>query len=213
MHRVSLNYKPSQHYPMSNDLSARPEWQALTKHRKALESVHMRDLFSRDLRRFDKFSARLPGFTYDFSKNKITDETIPLLCDLARSCNIEGAREALYSGAEINTTEKRAALHMALRGSQPEGLKINGEDVAEFVNSTLVQIKKISQRVRADRSITDVIHIGIGGSDLGPRMVCRALCEHADGPDIHFLANIDGQSFAELARKLKPKNTLVIVCV
>jgi glucose-6-phosphate isomerase len=197
---------------MSNKrLTARPEWKAIHSHRKVLESAHIADFFKDNGQRFSQFSQSIAGLLFDYSKNRINAETIEKLVSLAKACDLEGQRDALFQGAIINITENRAALHMALRGSFPSGLEINNENVSDFVRITLAHIKILSQKIRKDKKITDVIHIGIGGSDLGPRMVCRALAPHANGPDIHFLPNIDGQAFSDLTKKLNPKNTLVII--
>lgn len=195
----------------NNTLTDRPEWKTLACHQQEMAKRSLKNLFADDPQRFEKHTLALPGFFYDYSKTHVNDETIDLLCALAKACGLEDRRAALYSGQKINVTENRAALHMALRGSQPEGLKIDGEDVATFVKATLAQIKTVTERIRADKNITDIIHIGIGGSDLGPRMVCRALALSADGPRIHFLPNVDGHCFYELSRTLCPKHTAVIV--
>ncbi len=195
----------------SKGLTARAEWTALLAHQRSMDGVHIRDLFEKDPQRAEKFTQTLPGLTFDYSKQRISEKTISLLATLADKCDLTEWRKGLYSGQTLNGTENRAALHMALRGSQPKGLKINGEDVAEFVRSTLARIQELSEKVRSDASITDIIHIGIGGSDLGPRLVCRALASKVRGPKIHFMPNVDGQAFYELQRTLKPESTLVIV--
>jgi glucose-6-phosphate isomerase len=201
---------------MSNKaLADRPEWAALARHRAEMEGVRILDLFRQDPERFSRCSLSLPGVMFDYSKHRITGETMGKLCALARACGVEERREAMYSGKIINASESRAVLHMALRGSQPAGLKTAGahqeEDVAAFVSDTLAQMRRISETIRADAAITDIVHIGIGGSDLGPAMVCHALAPLADGPRIHFLPNVDGQCADGIMRTLKPENTALIV--
>ncbi|MCC6598562.1 MAG: glucose-6-phosphate isomerase [Alphaproteobacteria bacterium] len=195
----------------NNALTKRPEWLALENHFKEMEDVPLRALFADDPSRFDHFHLRLDGLLFDYSKHKINARTKALLCALARACDVEGWRARMLSGAAINTTENRAVLHMALRGSTPEGLEVDGENVTDFVQDTLALIKTTSERVRADKSITDVVNIGIGGSDLGPRMMCRALIASADGPNIHFISNIDGDALSLLLGKLNPHSTVFLI--
>lgn len=189
-----------------------PEWKALQAHLKAMKTVHMRDLFAADSERFEKFHAGIQGaLLLDYSKHIITDETLELLAALARACDFEQRREDMFAGKKINTSENRAALHTALRGGADKNLVIEGENVAEFVSGTLSQIRALSDKIRADRSITDIIHIGIGGSDLGPRMACEALKFSADGPRVHFVANMDSSDITDALHACTPENTLVII--
>lgn len=192
-------------------LTQRPEWQALKDHYRDLGPLPLRGLFAGDPSRFEKFHLRLDGLVFDYSRNNVTEETRALLCALARACDIEGWRGRMLAGEAINATEGRAVLHMALRGSAPEGLAVEGENVGDFVRETLGLIESVSRRVRENPAITDVVNIGIGGTDLGPRMVYRALSPHADGPRLHFVSNVDGGALSLLLEGLKPENTLFIV--
>jgi glucose-6-phosphate isomerase len=160
-----------------------PAWQALQKHQQEMAEVHMRDLFARDPQRFERFSLRLGEILLDYSKNRITEETMALLLDLARQANVTGKIKAMFSGEKYNNTEKRAVLHVALRNrSNRPILAEGGVDVMPEVNRVLAHMRAFSQEVRSGKwtgytgkAITDVVNIGIGGSDLGPKMVCEAL--------------------------------------
>jgi len=201
---------------MSNDtLTQRPEWTALQKHKDEISSLHLRDLFASDPARFDKFHINLAdtqgSLLFDYSKHNVTDETLEKLCHLAKACDVEGRRNALFSGEAVNTSENRAALHMALRGSTDKTLVLNGENVEAFVDDVLSQMKNVSTDVRANSQITDIVNIGIGGSDLGPRMVYKALKPHADGPNVYYISNVDGAALVQRLETLKPENTLFII--
>ncbi len=187
------------------------EWQALEAHYKKTGSAHMRDLFAQDEKRFDRFHATLPGLTFDYSRHRANEETIALLVKLARAAGLEEWRKKMFRGEVVNISENRAALHPALRGTAAKGTTIDGEDVAEFVRETLQKIKNTSGKIRADKNITDVIAIGIGGSELGPRMVCTALQSAADGPRIHFASNIDGEVMTALMKNLNPAKTALVI--
>jgi glucose-6-phosphate isomerase len=163
-------------------LTGSPAWQALSAHSVQLENVHMRDLFERDPERASRFSARLDGLLLDYSKNRITEETVGLLLDLARQQDVAGWRDHMFSGDRINTTENRAVLHTALRNRSNRPVMVDGRDVMPDVNRVLAQMGRFSQAVcdgawtgHDGRQITDVVNIGIGGSDLGPYMACEAL--------------------------------------
>ncbi|MGB0719762.1 MAG: glucose-6-phosphate isomerase [Bdellovibrionales bacterium] len=184
---------------------------ALQSHADRMADVHIRDLFAADPKRFDSMHCVLDGVLFDYSKHRVTDETLDLLVALARDCDIESARDALFSGEAINTSETRAVLHPALRGSVRDNVCVNDENVSRFVAEILQRIKKISNDIRNNSDITDVISIGIGGSDLGPRMVCEALRDHANGPQVHFLSNIDGHRLARMMRALNPEHTVFII--
>ena len=170
---------------------------------------HMRDLFKSDSDRFEKYSIELDGLLFDYSKNKITDDVLEGLITCAQDCDLEAKRDAMFDGAIINDTEGRAVLHTALRN--PPDIDIDGENVASFVKNMHAQMRAISEAIRADKTITDIIHIGLGGSDLGPRLVVEALRAQHSGPRMHFLSNIDGQTVAALTAQLKPENTRVII--
>ncbi len=160
-----------------------PAWQALQEHQREMAEVHMRDLFARDPQRFEHFSLRLGDILLDYSKNRITAETMALLLDLARQANVAGKIEAMFSGEKYNNTEKRAVLHVALRNRSNRPIfAAGGVDVMPEVNRVLAHMRAFSEEVRSGawkgytgKAITDVVNIGIGGSDLGPKMVCEAL--------------------------------------
>jgi glucose-6-phosphate isomerase len=196
---------------MSNSpLTERGSWKALVRHAESMKSLTLRALFKADPQRFDKFHVNCDGLLLDYSKHNISEETLILLMQLAQECGVEDLREAMFNGAPINTTENRAVLHVALRGSVDENLTIEGENVAQFVNSTLEKIQYHSENIRKSQ-VTDVVNIGIGGSDLGPRMVCEALRHFADGPRLHFVSNIDGAHISETLSGLKPETTVFII--
>ena len=194
-------------------------WQALTDHFFEIRDRHMRELFAEDPGRFDRFSLRFGDLLLDFSKNRITEETFALLLDLARECDVEGWIRRMFAGDPINFTERRPVLHVALRNRSNRPIRVNGEDVMPAVNAVLERMRAFSEAVRngewrgfTGEAITDVVNIGIGGSDLGPQMVCRALTAHAEGgPRAHFVSNVDGSHIAGTLRELSPETTLFIV--
>ncbi len=172
----------------------------------------MRDLFSEDPERFDAFHTRHEGLLFDYSKHCITEETKALLFDLTKACDIDGKREQMFSGAKINSTENRAALHTALRKPQSGALEVDGQDTTALIHDALKRIKAFSDKIRNGDTITDIVTIGIGGSVTGPEMVCEALKPFSKRDiNIHFVSNIDGSHIAETLRNLKPKTTLFIV--
>lgn len=185
-------------------------WKALKAHQKRMRHTHMRDLFENDSQRFEKFSLKIKGILFDYSKHLITEKTLTLLLKLATESGVESWRDQIFAGAAVNTSEKRAALHAALRGSVDPNLEINGENISLFVSSALKKIKGLSQDIRGGK-FTDVVHIGIGGSDLGPHMVCEALKTFADGPRVHFVSNIDGAHITQVLSKLTPEKTAFII--
>lgn len=196
-----------------------PVWQKLTQHQKAIESIHMRDLFAQDAKRFEKFSLKFSDILFDYSKHRLTDETLPMLLQLAREANIESWREKMFSGEKINITENRAVLHTALRNRANTPVYVDGHDVMPDVNAVLAQMREFSEKVRngswtgyTGKRITDIVNIGIGGSDLGPVMVCDALKPYAK-PDlnVHFVSNIDGAHLMRALNQCDPETTLFIV--
>lgn len=192
-------------------LNDTPEWQALAAHQKALAETSLQTLFDQDKERFEHFHLTLDGLLFDYSKHHVTQDTIHHLCDLARARDIEGFRDRMFAGDILNESEGRAVLHPALRGSCDGAITIDGENVTDFVRETLAQIKRISDDIRGNSSITDVVNIGIGGSDLGPRIACEALSHYTDGPQVHFVANVDGHRMDTLMKRLNPANTVFIV--
>lgn len=194
-------------------------WQKLSKHQQEIAPLHMRDLFREDPQRFEKFSLRFNDILLDFSKNRITEETLALLLQLAREREVEKWRDRMFSGEKINFTEKRAVLHTALRNRSNQPVLVDGKDVMPEVNRVLSQMRDFSERVRngtwrgyTGKPITDIVNIGIGGSDLGPFMACTALRPFAK-PDLnaHFVSNVDGAHLSLTLEKCNPETTLFIV--
>ena len=193
-------------------------WRALETHYPLVESAHMRDLFVKDRNRFERFSLRACGILLDYSKNRITGETMGLLRVLALDCDVMSRARAMFSGERINETEDRAVLHALLRDSRESPVCEVDDALRAGVEHGLEAMERFSEAVRSGtwrghtaERITDVVNIGIGGSDLGPRMVCRALAPHADGPRTHFVSNIDGAHLTATLRELDPARTLFVV--
>ncbi len=179
----------------------------------------MRDLFANDPERFDKLSLRLDDILFDFSKNRITEKTVELLLDLARQAGLAEKIQAMFAGEKINNTEGRAVLHVALRNRSNRPILVDGDDVMPEVNRVLAKLRVFSEAVRSGdwkgytgKSITDVVNIGIGGSDLGPQMVTAALAHYAQ-PNLqsHFVSNIDGTHLVETLTNVSPETTLFII--
>ncbi|MBA6262667.1 glucose-6-phosphate isomerase [Colwellia sp. Bg11-12] len=194
-------------------------WQQLTKHAQLMKNQHMKDLFAKDSQRFSKFSIKLPSILLDYSKNAITEETITLLTDLAKECEVEKWREKMFSGERINKTEDRAVLHTALRDRSKKPLWVDGKNISEDIENTLEQVKKFSDDIRqglwrgySGERITDIVNIGVGGSNLGPQMVTEALKRFSDNcVNVHYVSNVDGTQIAEVLRPLNPEKVLFIV--
>ena len=196
-----------------------PVWQKLNQHQQNIASVHMRDLFAQDAKRFDKFSLKFADILFDYSKHRITDETLPMLFQLAREAKIENWRDKMFAGEKINITEDRAVLHTALRNRANSPVLVDGHDVMPDVNAVLAQMREFSDKVRngswtgyTGKRITNIVNIGIGGSDLGPVMVCDALKPYSS-PDlnVHFVSNIDGAHLMRALNVCDPETTLFIV--
>src|SRR5262245_19690818 len=200
-------------------LTTSPAWQALERHQKTMANVHMRDLFAQDPKRFDMFSLRFQDILLDYSKNRITADTMRLLRNLARQADLKGWTEKMFNGEKINLTEQRAVLHIALRNRANHPNMVDGQDVMPEVNAVLTHMQTFSDAIRSGawtcytgKRITDVVNIGIGGSDLGPVMVTEALKPYAqEGLYTHFVSNIDGTHIAETIKRLNPETTLFIV--
>ncbi|MDO9372168.1 MAG: glucose-6-phosphate isomerase [Gammaproteobacteria bacterium] len=194
-------------------------WQELQAHYPALARVHMRDLFRDDALRFNRFSLTVNGILLDYSKNRITEETLRLLFALAAQADIKAWTEKMVSGARINVTENRAVLHVALRNRSNRPIVVDGKDVMPAVNAVLAHMRVFTEAVRSGawqgysgKSITDIVNIGIGGSDLGPKMVCAALTPYGKpGLRMHFVSNVDGTHIAETLKAVNPETTLFIV--
>ena len=203
---------------MASNLTQSPAWQKLAAHQKQLETTTMRELFAKDPDRFNKFSIEFGGILYDFSKNRITEETLDLLVSLAEHAKVKEMAEAMFTGEKINVTERRAVLHTALRNRANNPVYVDGKDVMPDVNRVLAKMKDFCARVRSGewkgytgKAITDVVNIGIGGSDLGPCMVCEALAPYQSILTPHFVSNVDGTHIVETVKKLNPETTLFIV--
>ena len=194
-------------------------WKLLAAHAEEAERQPMREMFDDDPRRFEKFSLRVGDMLLDYSKNRIGRETMRLLIQLARQQDVEGWRSAMFAGEKINRTENRSVLHVALRNRSLRPVLVGGRDVMVDVREVLAHMRVFSEAVRSGdwtghsgKRITDVVNIGIGGSDLGPEMVTKALGAYRH-PDIrlHFVSNIDGTHLAEALKPLDPETTLFIV--
>ena len=196
-----------------------PEWKLLAAHYREMKPVHMRDLFARDRRRAEKFTASAGNIFLDYSKNRVTAETMRILFTLARRCGLAGARAAMFSGEAINRTEGRAVLHVALRNVTGQPVYSGGVDVMPEVKRVLAKMRSFSEVVRGGawrgftgKPIRNVVNIGIGGSDLGPAMACEALKPYSRrGPAVRFVSNVDGAHLAEAVRGLSPAETLFVV--
>jgi glucose-6-phosphate isomerase len=194
-------------------------WLALKAHQKSVAKVAMRKLFLEDPQRFERFSLSLGDILLDYSKNLITSETLPLLLKLANFADLPQAIGRMFNGDKINFTEDRAVLHVALRNRSHRSIRVDGQDVMPEVRRVLAHMREFSERVRSGRwtgysgkRITDVVNIGIGGSDLGPVMATEALKPYGQpGLNIHFVSNIDGTHLAETVKCLDPQTTLFIV--
>ena len=201
-------------------LQSSAAWKALKAHHKKASRLHMRDLFAEDGDRFKRFSLGLDGLFLDYSKNRVTTGTMDLLLALAREADVEGRRDAMFSGAIVNTTENRAALHTALR--RPAGacpVETQGRDVMPDVLAVRAQMRKFSDDVRSGtwtgatgKRIQAIVHIGTGGSYLGPELVTQALAPlQPASPSVHFIANVDGVQIAAALSGLSPETTLFVI--
>ncbi len=194
-------------------------WKALKVHAATMADVHMRDLFAVDPDRFDTFSLSACDLLLDYSKHRISRATMDLLLALAREQGVEARREAMFSGEKINVTENRAVLHVALRNRSNRPMLVDGKDVMPGVNAVLEKMRDFVARVHAGewtgytgQTITDVVNLGIGGSDLGPVMVTRALAHYSrPGIRTHFVSNVDPTHIAETLKRLQPERTLFII--
>jgi glucose-6-phosphate isomerase len=203
---------------MSN-LTDRVAWKALEKHYREIESKHLRTLFTEDAQRAEEFAIDAVGIYLDYSKNRITRETVHLLTDLATQCGLKDRIEAMFRGEKINITENRAVLHVALRAPRDASIEVDGENVVPKVHQVLDRMAEFTGRVRSGewkgytgKRIRSVVNIGIGGSDLGPVMAYEAL-RHYSQRDMtfRFVSNVDGTDFAEATRDLDPEETLFII--
>jgi glucose-6-phosphate isomerase len=209
----------SQTDPVLEPLTKRTAWKKLQTHYKKIREVHLRSLFADDPERGGRMTAEAAGIFLDYSKNRITDQTVKILVKLADESGLRSRIDAMFRGDKINVTEKRAVLHVALRAPQGTSIVVDGENVVPQVQAVLDRMAAFSNRVRSGewkghtgKRIRNVINIGIGGSDLGPVMAYEALMHYSDrGMDFRFVSNVDGTDFAEAVRDLDPAETLFIV--
>ncbi len=200
-------------------LTSSPAWRNLSAHYEEIAPRHMRELFEADPGRFGNFSIRLPEMLLDYAKNRVTADTMSLLIDLAREAEVEAWRDRMFGGERINFTENRAVLHTALRNRSGRPVGVDGEDVMPAVRAVLEQMRAFTESVRGGawtgatgKRITDVVNIGIGGSDLGPAMATEALTPyHPEGMRFHFVSNVDGTHIAETLKLIEPDGALFIV--
>jgi glucose-6-phosphate isomerase len=197
----------------------RPAWKALEAHNRKVREFHLRELFANDPTRGERMTAEADGIYLDYSKNRITDETLKLLLQLAEECGLQKKIEALFRGEKINVTENRAVLHVALRAPKGTSVVVDGEDVVPKVHAVLDKMEDFSNRVRTGawkgytgNRIRNIVNIGIGGSDLGPVMAYEALKHYSDRTmTFRFVSNVDATDFVEAVRNLDPSETLFIV--
>jgi len=201
------------------DLTASPEWMALTKHHEDIGDVHLRQFFAQDADRAKRMTTGAADLVLDYSKHRVTGETLALLIELARAAGVEARRDAMFAGAHINSTEDRAVLHVALRMPESEKLTVDGQDVVGDVHLVLRRMGDLSDRIRdgswvgaTGKRIRAVVNIGIGGSDLGPAMATDALADYAS-PDLvsRFVSNVDPVDLYAATHDLEPATTLFVV--
>ncbi|HEY0068897.1 MAG TPA: glucose-6-phosphate isomerase, partial [Chloroflexia bacterium] len=200
-------------------LTRRAAWKALEEHYGKVKDTHLRELFAEDPQRGERFAVEAEGLYFDYSKHRVTDETLRLLLRLAEECNLRERIDAMFGGEKINTTEGRAVLHVALRAPRDATITTDGQNVVPQVHEVLDQMAEFADRVRSGewkgytgRRIRNVVNIGIGGSDLGPVMAYEALRAYSErSMTFRFVSNVDGTDFAEATRDLDPAETLFIV--
>jgi len=204
----------------NESLKQLPEWRALEAHHRKIEPLHLRALFSQDPGRGERMSVEAEGIFLDYSKNRLTEETLELLLALARARGLRERIDAMFRGDEINVTEKRAALHVALRVPRVASIIVGGQDVVPGVHAVLDAMARFARRVRSGewkghtgKTIRNVVNLGIGGSDLGPVMAYEALRQYSDRRlRFRFVSNVDGADFAESTSGLDPAETLFVIC-
>jgi glucose-6-phosphate isomerase len=196
-----------------------PVWQQLQQHAEQMQACHMKELFDQDSQRFERFSIKLPQLLLDYSKNLINQDTMKLLIQLARDVDVEQWRDKMFAGERINFTEDRAVLHVALRDRSGLPLVVDGENVSEQVKTELQSMERFVEKVRqgkwkgySGKRITDIVNIGVGGSNLGPQMVTEALKNYSDNSvNVHYVSNVDGAQIADTLRPLSPEKVLFVV--
>lgn len=202
-----------------SDLTQLDSWLALAKHYDEIKDVHMREMFEADAGRFEKYSLQINDILYDYSKNRVTDETMELLLQLARDAGMSSKIEAMFNGDHINHTEDRAVLHTALRDNSSESIMVDGVDVLPEIKAERERVKTLAEKIRtrkwrgaSNQAITDVVNIGIGGSHLGPLMVNEALRPHSlHDLNVHFVSNIDENHINDTLEYLNPETTFFII--
>jgi glucose-6-phosphate isomerase len=200
------------------DPTSTEAWKLLAEHFRQVKDLHMKDLFAGDPDRFSRYSIRFNDILVDYSKNRITGDTLPLLVRLAEEAGLGEAIEKMFTGDRINETEDRPVLHIALRNRGNAPVHAAGADVMPQVNAVLRKMEGFSRKVISGKwkgftgkKITDIVNIGIGGSDLGPVMVTECLRPYAKGPPVHFISNVDGTQITETLNRLKPDRTLFLI--
>ena len=201
-------------------LTGRPAWKALEVHYQSIKALHLRQLFANDPTRGERFTAEAAGIYLDYSKNRITDETLRLLVQLAEECNLRDRINAMFRGDPINLSEQRPALHIALRAPKGERIRVNDIDVVPEVQAVLDRMGDFADGLRSGqwrgytgKRICNIVNIGIGGSDLGPVMAYEALRYYSlRDMNFRFISNVDGTDFKEATRDIDPEETLFIVC-
>lgn len=194
-------------------------WRKLADHFEKIKGIHMKDLFALDKKRFERFSITFKDILVDYSKNRLTEETMKLLLGLAKETDVTDAIEKMFSGDKINETEGRAVLHIALRNRENSPIYLDRKDVMPEVNDVLKKMKDFYEEVISGKwkgytgkKVSDIVNIGIGGSDLGPSMVTECLKPYAgEGMSVHFVSNVDGTHISETLKKLHPETTLFII--
>jgi glucose-6-phosphate isomerase len=205
-------------FPSVNPVETKA-WKKLEAHYQQIKTVHMRDLFAQDSDRFTSFSNCIEDIVIDYSKNIITKETVSLLLELAEEARLPEAIEAMFKGEKINQTENRAVWHVALRNCFDHPMMMDGKDVMPDVQRVLAQMKTTCEQIHSGtwkgytgKKITQIVNIGIGGSDLGPVMVTEALKPYwVEGMEVFFVSNVDGTHIAETLQKVKPEEALFLI--
>jgi glucose-6-phosphate isomerase len=203
----------------ANPLTERPAWKALQAHYNQVHSLHLKTLFAEDPKRGERLVGEAAGLYFDYSKHRVTDETLRLLLALAEEVGLRGRIDAMFRGDKINLTEQRAVLHVALRAPRGASIGVDGDDVVPKVHAVLDRMADFSERIRngswkghTGKRIRNIVNIGIGGSDLGPVMAYEALRHYSDrNLTVRFVSNVDGTDFAEATRDLDPAQTLFII--
>ncbi len=192
------------------DLKNHPAYAALEQHHKTRGTFHLRQALQ-DQARCGALTVSFGQAIFDFSKHLVTADTMNLLQELAVARDVAGWRHKMFTGEKINNTENRAVLHTALRAAENADIRADGQNVVPGVYETRKKMAAFADKIRSDKNITDVVSIGIGGSDLGPRFVTEALVDLHDGPAVHFVSNVDGHAISRTLAALKPENTLAVV--